>query len=580
MVIHHFNRLIRNKWVWGVFAVMISAFFAFDFLFSDRSGERGGEGAGKMDGESVTRAKFEEIRQDVQAEMRLQPGRPRKPDEINKEVWSRLAMLKVAEELKLTADDEQVRAAVLQGFQDETGAFSKERYQEFCAGLRWEPERFETFVRRELTFRPIQKVAATASWVSPLEISNAVRDGTDKITVRVARFQQKPDAVKPEDLDEAAFKEYYESNTNSLALPELKVVRYVKVPADGAEDVEVTEEELRDFFNENRDRYGTNEFETVRGTQVEQDFRLDRALEAACGTLRARVCPEGVADDGVDRLAQLADAEKQEIKTSRPFALSDTAASPFDKKKVDLVRAGFMVDVSDVLPVEKSEFVNGVKDIDPDMPSERYHMFKGSNAVYVVGLVKDLCTEPRVLTLDEIKGNSVIRDAALADLKAKEFKKAVDKVREAVKDGLAKGADGTLEKIFGDANISTSITYNVSTSMTFVARTAMGSSAIPDMPKVVPAAIRLSKGELSELLLNDFIPGNGLVVYVEDRQPGAAGDAAEQMRTMLSGRQSMFAVQSWNESNMARLGVQPSAWTSMKELKDDDDADDGEGSQD
>ena len=36
MVIHHFNRIIRNKWIWGVFAVAISVFFAFDFLFTGR----------------------------------------------------------------------------------------------------------------------------------------------------------------------------------------------------------------------------------------------------------------------------------------------------------------------------------------------------------------------------------------------------------------------------------------------------------------------------------------------------------------------------------------------------------------
>ena len=35
MVIQKFNKLIRNKWIWGVFAVAISAFFAFDFLIAD-----------------------------------------------------------------------------------------------------------------------------------------------------------------------------------------------------------------------------------------------------------------------------------------------------------------------------------------------------------------------------------------------------------------------------------------------------------------------------------------------------------------------------------------------------------------
>ena len=41
MVILQFNRLIRNKWIWGVFAVAISAFFAFDFLIADLRGRLG-----------------------------------------------------------------------------------------------------------------------------------------------------------------------------------------------------------------------------------------------------------------------------------------------------------------------------------------------------------------------------------------------------------------------------------------------------------------------------------------------------------------------------------------------------------
>lgn len=44
MVIQKFNKLIRNKWIWGVFAVAISAFFAFDFLIADLNApsDRGG----------------------------------------------------------------------------------------------------------------------------------------------------------------------------------------------------------------------------------------------------------------------------------------------------------------------------------------------------------------------------------------------------------------------------------------------------------------------------------------------------------------------------------------------------------
>ena len=563
MVIHHFNRIIRNKWVWGVFAVLISAFFAFDFIFSGNRDERGGEGVGKMGGETVSIEKFLAVSGDVQ----FQYGREssREAARFNREVWSRLAMLKVAEDLNLTATDDQVRTAILQGFKDETGAFNATRYQEECARVGWNSERFEAFVRRQLSIGPVQKVAATASWISPLEISSVVRDETDKVTVRVARFQHKgANAIK---LDDAAFKAYYESNTNSLALPELKVIRYVKVPADDAASlakVEIDEGELQDHFDKTSDRYGTNTFESASvKAQVEREVRLEKAVEAAYDDLCARM-----AEGGADELDKLAREKKLEVKTSRPFSLSSQK-----------VMSGFMVAASSVLPdCKERDFTENVGDLDPDEPSAHYRAIAGSNAVYVVSLVKELCSEPRVPSFDEIKGNESVHRDALADLKAKEFKKDVDKVREAVKDGLAKGTGVTFEKLFGDANISTSITVNVSTSMTFVAQTAMRSGTIPDAYSIVPAAVRLTKGELSELVTT--MPGHGLVVYMEDRQPGVAGDMFEQARAGLSRRETAVAVQSWNESNIARLDVQPSLRASMKEITDGDGANDGEGSQD
>ena len=519
--------------------------------------DRWPDGAGQLGGEKVTSTKFEDVRADVLAEMLFQYGREIsvKSAQLNKEVWSRLAMLKVAEDLNLTATDEQVRDAIHRNFQDESGTFSSMFYQAACARLGWPSERLEAYFRRQLTLMPVQRVAATANWISPLELSSAVRDATDKITVRIARFQHtNVDDIK---LDDAALKAYYESHTNLLALPELKVIRYVTVPADDEEDlrkVEVSDDDLQARFDETSDRYGTNAFETVKA-QVEREFRLEKAVEAAAVALYARVCPEGAVDDGVDRLAQLAKEKKLEVKVSSPFALSG-----------DKVMPGFMVEASSVLP-DAHDFLSNVADLDPNEPYARYRAIAGSNVVYVVGLATNLCTEPRVPSFEEVKGNESIRRDALAELKAKNFKKDVDKVREAIKADLSKRKDGKLDpKLFGDANVSTSIT--------FVAQTAMCSGAFPDAYSVIPMAVRLSKGDVSEFVPT-ALPGHGLVVYVEDRQPGVVGDAFEQSRMELSRRQAMLAVQAWKESNMARLGVKPSAWASMEETLDDDD-DDGD----
>ena len=559
MVIHHFNRIIKNKWVWGVFAVLISMFFAFDFIFDGRRDARGSDGAGKIGGETVPTAKFDEVRADVLAEMRFQYGReiPIKAPQLNQEVWSRLAMLKVVDDLKLMAGDDEVREAITRSFQDEKGVYSAARFQETCARMGWTPERFEAYIRRQISIARVRSAAESASWVSPLEFSSGVRDATDKITVRIARFQHKNAAsVK---LDDAALKAYYESHTNSLALPELTAVRYVRVPADDAESlkkVTVTDDDLHERYDETSDRYGTNEFEKVKA-QVERELRLERAVEAACDALYARVCPEGAADEAVDQLDKLARAEKLEVKTSRPFSISGEKFVP-----------GFMVDAATVLP-DCRDFVATVSDLDPAEPSARYRAIAGSNAVYVVGLATNLCTLARVPAYEEITNNASVRRDALADLKAQDFKKSVDKVRETVLAGLKKNSKFD-PKLFGDANVSTSIT--------FVAQTAMRSNAFPDSHSVVPAAMRLAKGELSELVTTG-LPGNGVVVYVEDRQPGdaAAVAAAGQMREMMSRGQSEAAVRAWNEANMSRLGIQPSDWASMKDLSDEGDVDDGEG---
>jgi hypothetical protein len=57
MVILQFNKLIRNKWIWGVFAIIVGGAFAFDFLVDDLlrddKGDRGdASSVGTLGGEN------------------------------------------------------------------------------------------------------------------------------------------------------------------------------------------------------------------------------------------------------------------------------------------------------------------------------------------------------------------------------------------------------------------------------------------------------------------------------------------------------------------------------------------------
>ena len=215
-----------------------------------------------------------------------------------------------------------------------------------------------------------------------------------------------------------------------------------------------------------------------------------------------------------------------------------------------------------ILP-DCKEFLASAGELDQSSPFFRYRVVPGTNAVYVIGLDTNRCTKARIPTFAEVQKNAKVRADALADLKAKDFKKSVDAVRDAVLADLKKRKTDNLDpKVFGDANVSTSIT--------FVASTAMRSRAFPNSYSVVPAASRLKKGELSELITTG-LPGNGAVVYVEDRVPGEAVQmsASNQAREMAARALTPFAVKAWSDANMSRLNIKPSDWTSMKEITDD-----------
>ena len=126
MVIHQFNRLIKNKWVWGVFAIAISVFFAFDFLFVGGSEEGRSSGTvGKLGGKDMSANEFQRLVDEARGFGR---GRDNKSSnaEINRQAWQTAAALQVAKEAKLEATDEDVRAAILRdpSFRGEGGSFN------------------------------------------------------------------------------------------------------------------------------------------------------------------------------------------------------------------------------------------------------------------------------------------------------------------------------------------------------------------------------------------------------------------------------------------------------------------------
>ena len=548
MVILQFNKLIRNKWIWGAFAIAISAFFAFDFLLDDLRSPVDSEtlegDAGKLAGKPIDAALFQTIAEDVRGFGRQRDDKTDQ-SEINLTAWENYAALKVADETGIEATDAEVRAMIRRdpSFQ-QNGGFSFKLYQRLLRENGLSDAKFEASLKRSLTLRRLSMaVLGSAAWSSPMEVEQAVADMTDTFTVKVAHFTQDKkdaDAVK---LDDAGLKKWYDENVKSLTLPERTKIRYVKFDARDPKilaKMVVTEDAMHDYYDQVSDDQfkttDTNGVETVKKFEdvkdvVEKKLREIAAVEYFETNLNQRAY--GVASDSkVSRLDEIAEADGLKVEESDWFALEGG------------YQEGFMKRASTILP-GAANFNEAVAELDMESADLRYAVISSDRAVWLVE--KKEVSPAHTPTFDEAK--EAVRPRALRAAKADAFKAAVESV---TKKGVA-----AVEAVKG---ISSNIVFSVSN---------IQSVDIADKMAVARAAMQLKKGEVSEFTSTGT--GRGLVVVCVDRK---AGDAAEamvrrsQIRNELASLQQGQIPEAWRKWNLGRLGFEPGALSTITKAED------------
>jgi hypothetical protein len=532
MVILQFNKLIRNKWVWGVFALIISAAFCFEDLFSVRDdAQTDNRGAGTLSGEEVDAKVFLDIAEEARGFGQRRDWK-RNQGEVNLEAWQTYAALKVAEKEGICATDAEVQAKIRN---DRTfhvnGAFNFMAYQMILRENGLTPERFEQFLKRSATLSRIgNAVLGSAAWASPMEVDRAVADMTDVFTVKVARFTQSKkdaDAVK---LDDAGLRKWYDDNTNSLALPERCKIRYVKYNANDKAilaKMTVTDDELRDYYDSTSEKYtvtDTNGVESVKKfeevkAQVEMEVRKIAALTYFETNLNARAYSVKAAK-GSSRLDEIAKEDGLKVEESDWFALDGSW------------HEGFVSRTAHILPGAK-DFLSAVSELDSETEDLRYSIISSEDAVWLVE--KSAVSKAHTPSFADAK--NAIRPRALRAAKAKAFKDKVDAL-------IGKGAKAVL----AGGNVSTNITFTVAD---------LSNAEFPDQMAIARAAMKLKKGEVSEFTLT--IPGNALVVVCEDRKEGDAAKAMvlrSQVENDVSMLQRRQIPEAWQKWNLERMGYQ------------------------
>ena len=545
MVIHQFNKLIRNKWIWGVFAIAISAFFAFDFLVADLNRSEpaagGSSAAGSLNGEKVDAQLFTDIAEEIRG-FGQQRDWKRPAGEVNREAWENYAALAVAGKDGLEASDAEVGAMIRndRSFQ-QNGGFSFALYQALLRQNGLTPERFEAYLKRRVTLMRIgQAVLASAAWTSPMELDQAVADMTDTFTVKVAKFTQEKKDADAVTVDDAALQKWYEDHKKSLELPERVKIRFVKYNAADPlvlAKMTVTEDEMRDRYDVTVDKYtstDTNGVEVVKKfeevkAEIERELRQIAAVQYFETNLNARVYGESPVAK-TERLAAIAKEDGAKVETSDWFSVDGS------------YQEGFMKRTSQIFPGVQG-FAEVVAELDPSSEDLRYGIITSEKAVW---LVEKAETSPKhVPTFEEAK--DAIRPRALRDAKADAFKASVEQI--------AKQGAKAVEQVKG---VSTNITFSV-------ADLRNGDFSFENQMAVARAAMKLQKGEVSEFTLTGT--GRAILVVCVDR---VAGDAAKamvlrsQVRDDLAMLQLRQVPEGWKKWNLERLGFEPGEISSVE----------------
>ena len=557
MVILQFNKLIRNKWVWGVFAIVVSlAFVAPDEWFRGRDDDRrGADGRNRLENVEMDDALYEQCRMLSDGFLEKFPSRVGAlfAGKTERDVWKMYAAVTTFRKAGFTIPDAVLAERVRAVFVGEDGGFNEEEYAARVKNyFNADVKTFETMVRLVMTLEyGLGNVIGTSSWPSPMEADQAARDFTDKLTVQVATFTEDKD-VKEMKLDDKGLKEWFDENVSKLSVPDRFKLRYVKFEADSSNAlarVKLSEADIKARYDANAEKgmydikpATTNDVKKVKPladvrADIEKALRAEGALELVKGDV------DDLTGDDIywnnpeaakGLLPKVAQSTKRELKTSGWLSLGynqlRALSNPIETEFPGVRRAK-----PDIL----ASVCNG------DRP---FGIVASDKAVWLVDLVEK--SPKHTPTFDEAK--SSIGDMALRDAKAKAFKTKVE-------DFAKKGVKAVLES----GNVTTNFTF---AACDFVRDEAMGwanrygewdfsKAGFQNAEPVVFAARKLSKGEVSEFIPLGF--GRGLLVVCNDRR---SGDAAELLRgerfakRVSAGMQSAEILENWLESNLVALG--------------------------
>ena len=223
----------------------------------------------EVNGVGITQAEYDAVRRNQLEELRLRMGSqfdaeaidtPMFRQSILNDIIDQRVIVEAAMSGRFSVSDEQLKETIanIPALQ-ENGVFSAQRYRQILASQGMTPADFEMRVRSDLILSqvlgPIGSTAAPPKRV----VDDLIAALTQERTVALRRFS----ALAYEDeveVSEADIEQWYQSNLDTLRLPESVDLQYLVLDEAAAKrGLSVPEAEIEVFYQQNQARYGQPE---------------------------------------------------------------------------------------------------------------------------------------------------------------------------------------------------------------------------------------------------------------------------------------------------------------------------------
>ncbi|WMN88068.1 peptidylprolyl isomerase [Vibrio parahaemolyticus] len=240
--------------------------------------------AAKVGNTDIPRGEFEMAYQNERNRMQAQLGDyfsqmladPAYVESFRKSVLDRMIndvlLDQQAEALGLRISDEQVRSMILEMPQFQSnGQFDQEIYQASLRRAGFSPDTFAEYMRRELVREQLLNALQTSEFTLPGEVQVQGELFTQTRDIRTIAIDFEEFAKNVELTDEE-IQDYYKANQDNFTRPEQAKVAYIELSAEALKtQIEVSDEDVQKYYNEHLDKYSSEEQRRVAHILVEGD---------------------------------------------------------------------------------------------------------------------------------------------------------------------------------------------------------------------------------------------------------------------------------------------------------------------